>query len=42
MVGGWRERLEGLAWLCRMEHGCSHACCRYLASWLLPPIMGPL
>lgn len=36
------ERLEGLAWFCGTESVCCRSCCRYLASWLLPPIMGPL
>lgn len=31
-----------LAWLGGMEPGCRSSCCRYLASWLRPPVMGPL
>lgn len=41
--GTWvAGRLEGLAWLCRTEFGCFCSSYRYLASWLLPPVMGPL
>lgn len=36
------EELDGLAWLGGTDCVCCLSCCRYLASWLLPPIMGPL
>lgn len=32
---------RGLVWPGGMEPGCRGSCCRYPASWLRPPVMGP-